>query len=140
MIYDYAVKFSTVLCIILAVITFVFSNDIALLFSSSGNDVNLINGISEFIRILSFGIITIPMGICATAMFQAKGKGFTSLFLVLLRDILLVVVFALIFGFMLNMGVFGVFLGISLSYVTSGIISYLSFKLYYNNITSKGLL
>lgn len=133
-IYDYAVKFSTVICILLAVIIFVFSNDIALLFSSSGNDLNLINGISEFIRILVFGIITIPMGICATAMFQAKGKGFTSLFLVLLRDILLVVAFALIFGFTLNMGVFGVFLGISLGYVISGVISYLSFKVYYNKL------
>lgn len=136
LIYNYSIKFSTVICIGIALVIFVFSNDIAVLFSTSASDVNLIKGISQFIQILAFGIVTIPMGICATAMFQAKGNGFASLALVLLRDIILLLIFAVIFGFILNMGVFGVFLGISLGYFISGIISYISFNVYYNKISS----
>lgn len=132
LIYNYSIKFSTIICLILAVVIFIFSNDIAVLFATSGSDFNLINGISQFIRILSFGILSIPMGICATAMFQAKGKGFESLILVLLRDIILLLIFSVLFGFLLDMGVFGVFLGISVGYFLSGIISYLSFKIYYS--------
>ncbi len=130
--YHYSIKFSTLICVIIAVLMFIFSNDLAIIFSQ---DISLVQGISEFIKILSIGVIAIPIGLCSTAMFQAKGNGIMSLILVLLRDIILGVVFAIIFGFILNMGVFGIFLGISVGYIVAGIISYISFEIYYNRLS-----
>ncbi|MGN0176214.1 MAG: hypothetical protein ACI389_00045 [Methanobrevibacter sp.] len=47
-------------------------------------------------------------------MFQSAQKGFTSLSLVILRDLLLSTIFAYILGILLNFGVYGIYVGIIL--------------------------
>ena len=50
-------------------------------------------------------------------MFQSAQKGFTSLSLVILRDLLLSTIFAYILGILLNFGVYGIYVGIILGWL-----------------------
>ncbi len=53
----------------------------------------------------------IPFGATAAHVYQAVGSGFKSLALTILRELILSMGLAYLFGITLNMGIFGVYLG-----------------------------
>lgn len=133
-IYNYSLKFSLSISFVIGVLLFIFSKDVSYFLVNMIPTHELINNISTFIKILVPGSIAIPVGLCSTAMFQAKGNGKMSLILVLLRDLILSSVFAIILAFPLHMGSIGVYIGLSLGYIISAIISFSSFEIYFKNL------
>lgn len=126
---NYAIKIGVIIGSIISILTFIFAPQITMLFtySSSGE---LGPGLITFIRILSLFFVAIPFGLISTSIFQAAGKGVTSLILNFTRDIMFSLVFAYILAIPLNLGEIGVYIGIVSGIIIGSIFNYLYFRRY----------
>ena len=126
----YAIKLGVFLSLVLAVITYIFAPNIAWLFAYSANSGNMIPMIAEFLRIFCVFFVAIPFGLASTAVFQAAGKGTTSLLLVVIRDLILSLIAAYVLGIVLHLGATGIYWGIVVGVILGSAISYLYFRLF----------
>ncbi len=69
-------------------------------------------------------------GIMSACLFQGAGKGLTSLFLNLLRDVVLITMLAFVLGIVLGLGEEGIWWGIVFGNISGSLISYLWARLY----------
>ena len=81
------------------------------IFNFQAGNINLVNRSAEILQLLVFYNILIPFGATAAYTYQGVGSGFKSLTLTVLRELVLSMAFAYLMGIILNMGVFGVYLG-----------------------------
>ena len=110
----YAVKVALIASIIVCIILYVFSNQIALAFSYSESSSQLAPLIANFLQIMCLFILYVPFGASAGNVFQGVGKGTISFFLTAFREFILVLIFAYLLGFTFNMGEFGIYCGMLL--------------------------
>ena len=78
----------------------------------SANSSTLAPMIAEFLRIMVLYILPVPVGATAAFVFQGMEKGPTSLVITLIRELILCVLFAYLLGFVLNLGVLGIYIGL----------------------------
>ncbi|MEN6291088.1 MAG: MATE family efflux transporter [Methanobacterium sp.] len=126
----YAIKLGVIISLVLAVVTYIFAPNIAWLFAYSANSGDMIPMIAEFLRIFCVFFMAIPFGLASTAVFQAAGKGTTSLLLVVIRDLFLSLIVAYILGIVLHLGAVGIYWGIVIGVILGSVISYLYFRLF----------
>ena len=126
----YSVKLGLILSIIVSVIIFVFADQISLMFAYSANSSTLAPMIAEFLRIMVLYILPVPVGATAAFVFQGMGKGPTSLVITLIRELILCVLFAYLLGFVLNLGVFGIYIGLIVGSAIGSIIGYVYLEFY----------
>ena len=108
---DYSTFISFAITMIICIIFFVFAYPISKYFNFISGDVEMIKRTAEVLRIMVFYNISIPFGATAFYVYQAVGSGFKSLAITVLRELLLSVFFAYLFGIVFGMGIFGVYLG-----------------------------
>ena len=113
--FNETIKYSTFLSfgitLLIGAIFFIFAHAICGIFSFQVDNVVLVNRAAEILQILVFYNILISFGATAAYTYQGVGSGFKSLSLTILRELILSMAFAYLFGITLNMGVFGVYLG-----------------------------
>ena len=126
--YNYSIKLGLTISTIIGILVFIFAPQIAMIFSYS--EASLIPAISEFLRIISIFCIALPFGIISSSTFQGLGKAFISLVLTIQRALLFEVIFMYIFGFLLNMHVYGIWWGLAIGGVIGYLVSFLVTKLY----------
>ena len=95
----------------------------------SGNP-EMINRTAEVLRIMVFYNLFIPFGSTAIYIYQGVGSGFKSLILTLLREIILSVGLAYLFGFTFKMGIFGVYLGAIVGMILGCLIGFVCIIIY----------
>jgi len=134
---NYAIKLGVLISLALVAIIYIFAPNIAWLFSYSADSSNLAPMIADFLRIFCVFFIAIPFGLASTAVFQAVGKGTTSLILVILRDVVLSLIMAYILGVFLHLGEVGVYWGIVLGVIMGSAVSYLYFRLFLRGLKQK---
>ena len=71
----------------------------------------LVDRSAQILQTLVFYNVLISFGATAAYTYQGVGSGFKSLALTILRELVLSMAFAYTMGIILNMGVFGVYLG-----------------------------
>jgi putative MATE family efflux protein len=128
--FNYAIKLAVLISIVLAGLIYIFAPSLAWLFTYSSNSAILAPSIVEFIRIFSVFLIAIPFGLASSSVFQAMGKGHTSLVLIIIRDLILSLIVAYILGFVLHLGANGIYWGIVIGIILGSVISYLYFKIF----------
>ncbi len=84
---------------------------------------------ASYLRIVSLTYAFIGFGIVIASAFQGAGKGYPSLILSAIRLFVLNIPLALLFAFSMGKGMDGVWYGIMVSIVLSGIVSAVWFKL-----------
>ncbi len=126
----YAIKLGVLISLVLSIITYIFAPNIAWLFAYSSNSGDMIPMIAEFLRIFCVFFMAIPFGLASTAVFQAAGKGTTSLLLVVIRDLILSLIAAYIMGIVLHLGATGIYWGIVAGVILGSAVSYLYFRLF----------
>ncbi len=136
---NYAIKLGVIISLVLAVITYIFAPNIAWLFAYSANSGNMAPMIAEFLRIFCVFFIAIPFGLASTAVFQAAGKGTTSLLLVVIRDLILSLIAAYILGIVFHLGAAGIYWGIVIGVILGSAISYLYFRLFLRGLKKEEL-
>lgn len=122
---SYSTKLGFIIGAILSIITYVFAPSIASIFSYSPQSAYLAPTIASFLQIICLFFIIVPFGVMASSIFQAMGKGMTSLILTIIREIVCICVFAYIFAITLGFGDVGVWWGIIVGGAIGCIFAYL---------------
>ena len=97
--HSYSIKIGFAISVLLGLLMFIFSSQIAAMFSYTEASAVLAPEIATAISVLSLFVLAIPHGIMSSMMFQGVGKGTYSLLITLLRSLILETVFAYIFCF-----------------------------------------
>lgn len=108
----YSIKLSILAAIITGVLVYVFAPQIIMLFSYSSNSAYLAPKMVEFLRCMVLFYVFMAIGAPSTFAFQGVGKGVTSMFQTLLRQLLLTIVFAYLFAIPFGWGEYGAWWGI----------------------------
>jgi putative MATE family efflux protein len=127
--FNYSIKLAVLISVALAGLIYIFAPNITWLFTYSSNSAVLAPSIVEFIRIFCVFLIAIPLGLASSSVFQAMGKGHTSLVLIILRDLILSLIGAYILGFVLHLGAEGIYWGIVTGIILGSAISYIYFRI-----------
>ncbi len=138
--HSYSIKLGFLFSVIIGILMFICSSQIASVFSYTAASSHLAPEIATAISVLSFFVLAIPHGIMSSMVFQGVGKGVYSLIITLLRSLLFESLFAYIFCFILGWGVEGIYAGLIFGCFLGGTIGYIwakifirRFKKYANN-------
>ena len=128
--HSYSIKIGFIVSIILGALMFIFSGQIATVFSYTQASAGLASEIATAISVLSLFVLAIPHGIMSSMMFQGVGKGTYSLLITLLRSLILETVFAYLFCFIFGWGLPGIYGGVVFGCFVGGTIGYIWAKLF----------
>ena len=133
--HSYSIKLGFAVSILLGIIMFVFSTQIATLFSYTEASAALSPQIATAISVLSLFVLAIPHGIMSSMMFQGVGKGVYSLLITLLRSLILETVFAYLFCFIFGWGLPGIYGGVVFGCFVGGTVGYIWAKFFIKKFT-----
>ena len=122
---SYAAKLGVGVALFTGVITYFFAGYIASIFAYSPESAFLAPSIASFLQVMCLFFVIVPLGITASSVFQAMGKGVTSLILTVIREVMFISVFAYVFAFTLGFGSAGVWWGIVVGGACGCAIAYL---------------
>lgn len=125
---SYSIKISLAVSVILVIAFFFFAPQISLLFSYTEASSNLAPKITSALSIICFYIITAPLGVMSTMVFQGVGKGLNALLITLLQSVVLSSLFAYMFSFLFGWGLTGIYLGEIFGSFVGGVIGYIWVK------------
>ena len=122
--HKYGVKFALVLGFIITFCLVVFSNQLAYIFAYTPQTTHLIPGIASFLQVASLGLAFVGIGMPSTFLYQGLGKGTTSLFWTIVREIIFAVPLTYLFGIMLNWGLIGIWTGLAIGRTLASFLNY----------------
>ena len=128
--HSYSIKLGFIISIMLGAVMFIFSAQIATMFSYTQASATLSPQIATAISVLSLFVLAVPHGMMSSMMFQGVGKGIYSLLITLLRSLILESVFAYIFCFMFGWGVTGIYAGVVFGCFVGGTAGYIWAKIF----------
>ncbi len=139
-IHSYSTKLGLGIGLATALFTGIFAPQITALFTFSVESAHLAPTLVAFMHAMCLFYPFVSPGIMSASLFQGAGKGLTSLFLNLLRDVILVTMMAFVLGMILGLGEQGIWWGIVFGNISGSLVSYLWAKLYISRlIKDKGL-
>ena len=128
--HSYSIKLGFIFSIAIGIVMYIFSNQIATVFSYTAASSVLAPQIATAISVLTLFVLAIPHGIMSSMMFQGVGKGVYSLIITLLRSLILESVFAYMFCFMFGWGVVGIYAGVVFGCFVGGTLGYIWAKFF----------
>jgi putative MATE family efflux protein len=131
---NYSVKIGLIIAIALSIITWVFSLQIASIFTYSAESAHLAPSIAAFLATMCFFYPFVPPGMMSCSIFQGLGKGITSLTLNLFRNLVFIAVFAYVFGIVMGYGEHGIWWGIVAGDILGGTLGYLWVRVYLSRL------
>ena len=91
-----------------------------------------------FLATMCFFYPFVPPGIMSGSVFQATGKGMTSLVITVLRNLVFIAVFAYLFGIVLGFGEHGIWWGIVAGDILGGVVSFIWARYYISRLIATG--
>ncbi len=131
---NYSVKLGVYIAVVTSIITYLFAPNISGIFAYSSQSAFLAPSIASFLQVMCLFYIVVPLGITASSIFQAMGKGTTSLILTIIREVAFISVFAYLFAFILKIGSQGVWWGIVVGGACGCILAYIWARTYVNRL------
>ena len=128
--HSYSIKIGFIVSIALGAIMFIFSNQIATVFSYTSASAAMAPQIATALSVLTLFVLAIPHGIMSSMMFQGVGKGTYSLLITLLRSLILESVFAYLFCFIFGWGLTGIYAGVVFGCFVGGTVGYIWAKFF----------
>ena len=128
--HSYSIKIGFAISVTLGALMYIFSPQVAALFSYTQASAGLAPEIASAISVLSLFVLAIPHGIMSSMVFQGVGKGTYSLIITLLRSLILETVFAYVFCFIFGWGLIGIYSGLIFGCFVGGTIGYIWAKLF----------
>ena len=127
---NYGIKLGLISSVAICLICFAFAEPLSHVFAYSANGAILSQRITEAIQILCFFLLLMPFGIIAGNLFQSMGKGTIALFFTILRALLLEIIFAGLFGFVLGLKDIGIYAGLVCGMALGSVVSYFFLNYY----------
>ena len=128
--HSYSIKIGFAVSIALGAIMFIFSSQIAGMFSYTQASATMAPQIATAISVLSLFVLAIPHGIMSSMVFQGVGKGVYSLLITLLRSLILESVFAYLFAFIFGWGLVGIYAGVVFGCFVGGTVGFIWAKFF----------
>jgi len=133
-IHNHGMKIGLIIVIIMSIAIFLLAPYISYIFTYSPESAGLRDTITAFLRVTCLFYVFLPIGMSSSSIFQGVGKGLDSMFLTLIRLLILEVAFAYILAIPLGMGQYGVWWGIVLGNLVGSAIAYLYSKRYIHKL------
>jgi putative MATE family efflux protein len=122
--HSYGTKFAMLFGVVVLIILVIFAPQLSLLFAYTPETANLVPEITRFLRIASFGLLLVGMGMPSSFMYQGIGRGTTSLVWTIIREVIFTVSFTYLFGIVLNWGLVGIWTGLAIGRMIASILNY----------------
>jgi len=136
--HGYSIRLGLLIAGATAALTFILAPWIAWIFSYSQASSHLAPRITDFLRVLCLFYIFLPPGIMSGSIFQGAGRGMTSLMLSVIRQVLLVAVFAYILAVIMGMGEAGVWWGVVAGDIGGSLVAYTWARLFIGRLRRYG--
>ncbi|MGB9175305.1 MAG: MATE family efflux transporter [Methanoregula sp.] len=137
-IHTFSITLGVAIALVTSAITYLFAGQIAVIFTYSPESAHLAPEIAAFLAVMCFFYPFIPPGIMSGSIFQATGRGMTSLVMTVLRNLVFIAVFAYLFGIVLGFGEHGVWWGIVAGDILGGVVSFVWARYYISRLIANG--
>ncbi len=138
-VFKFTCKLTVITCFISMLIISVFAEDLSLIYSFSKETAVLIPSITLFLQIVTLSLPFLGLGLPSTFVFQGLSKGLYSFIWTLIREAVLLLFFTYFFGFIMDWGLIGVWIGFVIGKSSSSIFNYLHANYYINNTVTEKL-
>lgn len=128
--HSFSVRIGIAITVAISIITYLFASQIAVIFTYSADSAHLAPGIAAFLCTMCLFYPFVPPGIMSGSVFQATGKGMTSLAITVLRNLAFIAIFAYLFGVVLGYGEHGIWWGIVAGDILGGTVAFLWARYY----------
>ena len=122
--HKYGTKFAMLLGVAMMLILVLFAPQLALIFAYTPETMGLIPEITNFLRIASFGLLLVGIGMPSSFLYQGLGRGTTSLAWTIIREVVFTVSCTYIFGIVLGYGLTGIWIGLAVGRIIASILNY----------------
>ena len=123
--HTYGTKFAMMMSLAITVLLVIFAPQLALIFAYTPDTAPLIPEITNFLRIASFGLLLVGIGMPSNFFSQGIGRGTTSLAWTIIRELILTVSFTYLFGMVFNWGLTGIWTGLATGRIIASIFNYI---------------
>lgn len=136
--HTFSIVLGIAISLAISIVTFIFAGQIALIFTYSADSAHLAPDIALFLATMCFFYPFVPPGIMSGSVFQATGRGLTSLAITVMRNLAFIAVFAYLFGIVLGYGEHGVWWGIVAGDILGGTLAFLWARYFIARLIANG--
>ena len=136
--HTFSITLGIAIALVVSAVTYLFARQIAVIFTYAPDSAHLGPEIAAFLAIMCFFYPFIPPGVMSGSIFQATGRGMTSLVITVLRNLVFIAAFAYLFGIVLGFGEHGVWWGIVAGDILGGTVAYLWARYYISRLIANG--
>ena len=122
--HTYGTKFAMLVSIVILLILVIFAPQLSMIFAYTPETAPLILEITSFLRIASFGLLLVGIGMPSSFFYQGIGRGTTSLAWTIIRELIFTVGFTYLFGIVLNWGLTGIWVGLAVGRIIASILNF----------------
>ncbi len=122
--HTYGTKFATAIALAIMLILVIFAPQLSLIFAYTPETAPLIPEITNFLRIASFGLLLVGIGMPSSFFYQGIGRGTTSLCWTIIREVIFTVSCTYLFGIVLNWGLTGIWTGLAVGRILASILNF----------------
>lgn len=122
--HTYGTKFAMLVSIVILLILVIFAPQLSMIFAYTPETAPLIPEITSFLRIASFGLLLVGIGMPSSFFYQGIGRGTTSLAWTIIRELVFTVGFTYLFGIVLNWGLTGIWVGLAIGRIIASILNF----------------
>jgi len=137
-IHHFSILFGLVIALCTSAITWLFSQQIATIFTYSPESAYLAPTIAAFLGVMCLFYPFVPPGMMSGSIFQGVGKGMTSLAITVMRELVFIALFAYVLGIVLGMGEQGIWWGMVAGDILGSLISYTWARAYISRLRMYG--
>ena len=135
--YMYAIKIGIVVEIIIAALTFIFAEQIAMVFTQSDDALRIREDLIIFFRIICIFYPGAVLGIFSSSMFQGTGEGNKALIATVIRIIVLAIPLIILFAVAFDLGLVGIWVGLSIANLTGSAFVFIWGRYYIRHLNNK---
>ncbi len=120
----YGTKFAVAFSVMITLILVIFAPQLSLLFAYTPETASLVPEITNFLRIASFGLLLVGIGMPSSFFYQGIGRGTTSLAWTIIRELIFTVSFTYMFGIVFGWGLTGIWTGLAVGRIIASILNF----------------
>ena len=122
--HTFGTKFAMMFAIVIMLILVVFAPQLSLIFAYTPDTAPLIPEITNFLRIASFGLLMVGIGMPSSFFYQGIGRGTTSLAWTIIRELIFTVSFTYLFGIVFDWGLTGIWTGLAVGRIIASVLNF----------------
>ena len=121
----YGTKFALMISVVNTMILVIFAPQLSMIFAYTPETAPLIPEITNFLRIASFGLLLVGIGMPSSFLYQGIGRGTTSLAWTIIRELIFTVSFTYLFGMVFGWGLTGIWTGLAVGRMLASILNFI---------------